>query len=224
MTEGVPSAAATIAVTAYELPYPKEEYIYIPGNHQGWAPEKAPRLRSDNLDGVYTGFCYLDGGFKFTLQPAWGEGTEGQYNGTHFPNMGDNLSDLGGSDHNISTDVPGFYYIVADVMTGTLTATLVESWGAIGTAVPTGWDAEVPFTWNAEKGCWSATTKLTAGNAVKFRVNNSWDITDLGGALDDLVIKGSDIVVPEDVNGEYLIELYLQRVDSEKMYAKLTAQ
>ena len=69
VTEGVPSAAATIAVTAYELPYPKEEYIWIPGNHQGWAPATAPRLRSVNLDGVYTGFCYLDGEFKFTCNP-----------------------------------------------------------------------------------------------------------------------------------------------------------
>ena len=59
---------------------------------------------------------------------------------------------------------------------------------------------------------------------MKFRVNNSWDITDLGGALDDLVIKGSDITVPADVNGKYLIELYLQRTDSEQMYATLTAQ
>ena len=222
VTEGVPSAAATIAVTAYELPYPKEEYIYIPGNHQGWAPATAPRLRSVNLDGVYTGFCYLDGEFKFTLQPAWGEGGAGEYNASHFPNKGSNLGGEGTG--NLSIDQPGFYYLEADVMTGTLTATLVESWGAIGTAVPTGWDAEVPFTWDATKGCWSATTTLTAGGAVKFRVNNSWDITDLGGALDDLVIKGSDITVPADVNGKYLIELYLQRTDSEQMYATLTAQ
>ena len=219
--DGVPSATATIAVTTYELPYPDEEYIYIPGNHQNWDPATAPRLRADNLDGIYTGFCYLDGGFKFTMQPAWGEAGEGEYNSSHFPNMGDNLSDDGG---NIAIDQPGFYYLTADVMTGTLTAVLVDSWGAIGTAVPTGWDAEVPFTWNSDKGCWEATTTLTAGGAVKFRVNNTWDITDLGGALDDLVIKGGDIVVPADVNGTYLIELYLQRVDSEKMYAKLTPQ
>ena len=223
VTEGVPSAAATIAVTAYELPYPKEEYIYIPGDHQAsWDPATAPRLRSVNMDGIYTGFCYLNSQFKFTLQPAWGEGGAGEYNASHFPNKGSNLGGEGAG--NLSIDQPGFYYLEADVMTGTLTATLVESWGAIGTAVPTGWDAEVPFTWDATKGCWSATTTLTAGGAVKFRVNNSWDITDLGGALDDLVIKGSDITVPADVNGKYLIELYLQRTDSEQMYATLTAQ
>ena len=221
VTGGVPSAAVTIAVTAYELPYPKEEYIWIAGDHQDWDPATAPRLYSANLDGVYTGFCYLNTQFKFTRQSeAW----DPQYNGTNFPNMSDNLTNLGGSDNNISIDQPGFYYLEADVMTGTLKATLVESWGAIGTAVPTGWDAEVPFTWNADKGCWSATTTLTAGGAVKFRVNNTWDITDLGGALDDLVIKGSDIVVPANVNGEYLVELYLQRTESEKMYATLTAQ
>lgn len=194
------------------------EFIWIPGDHQNWNPATAPRLRSANSDGIYTGFCYLDGGFKFTQQPDWGE----EYNSGHFPNMCNNLS--AGDGGNIVINQAGFYYLEADVPNGTLTATLVESWGAIGSAVPTGWDAEVPLTWNAEKGCWSGTTTLSAGE-LKFRMNNDWEApTDLGGALDDLVNKGDNIAITADQTGTYLIELYLQRTDSEKMYATLTAE
>ncbi len=215
--EGVPSTAVSISVTTYELPYPDEEYIYIPGDHQSWTPATAPRLRSANLDGVYTGFCYLNAQFKFTMQPAWGEGGAGEYNSSHFPNMGEGLSDAGG---NIGIAAPGFYYLTADVMTGMLTATLINSWGAIGTATPGGWDAETPLTYDAAKGCWSGTMALTASE-LKFRANGTWDSgIDLGGTLDDLVFKGGNIAVAEA--GTYTVELYLQRTDSEKMYCTLT--
>lgn len=219
VTEGVPSAAATIAVTAYELPYPKEEYIWIPGNHQGWAPATAPRLRSVNLDGVYTGFCYLDGEFKFTLQPAWGEGGAGEYNASHFPNKGSNLGGEGTG--NLSIDQPGFYYLEADVMTGTLTATLTETWGAIGDF--NSWGDDADLTWDAEKGCWSGVVDLAAGG-IKFRANDAWDIQ-VGTALDDLEAGSNPANCTFDgPDGKYLIELYLQRTDSEQMYATLTAQ
>ena len=214
VTGGVPSAAVTIAVTAYELPYPKEEYIWIPGNHQGWNPATAPRLRSVNLDGVYEGFCYLDGGFKFTAQPDW---APTEYNNSHFPNKGENLSGEGGGD--LSIDQPGFYYIKADVMTGTLTATLTTTWGVIGDF--NSWGDDVDLTWNAEKGCWSGVVDLTAGD-VKFRANDDWK-DNVGGALDDLEYNGENCTF-EGPDGKYLVELYLQRTTSEKMYATLTAQ
>lgn len=216
VTEGVPSAAATIAVTAYELPYPKEEYIWIPGNHQGWAPAVAPRLRSVNLDGVYTGFCYLDGEFKFTAQPDW---APTEYNNSHFPNKGSNLGGEGTG--NLSIDQPGFYYLEADVMTGTLTATLTETWGAIGDF--NSWGDDADLTWDAEKGCWSGVVDLTAGG-MKFRANDAWDIQ-VGTALDDLEAGSNPANCTFDGSaGKYLIELYLQRTDSEQMYATLTAQ
>ena len=220
VTEGVPSAAATIAVTAYELPYPKEEYIYIPGDHQAsWDPATAPRLRSVNMDGIYTGFCYLNSQFKFTLQPAWGEGGAGEYNASHFPNKGSNLGGEGAG--NLSIDQPGFYYLEADVMTGTLTATLVESWGAIGDF--NSWGDDADLTWDAEKGCWSGVVDLAAGG-IKFRANDAWDIQ-VGTALDDLEAGSNPANCTFDgPDGKYLIELYLQRTDSEQMYATLTAQ
>lgn len=219
-TSGVPSAAVTVKVTTYKRDFPSEEYIYVPGNHQGWNPATAPALWSAELNGVYSGFSTLDGGFKFTLQRAWGEGGEGEYNYSHFTNYSEGLTDGGGGNINMST--PGFYYIVADVMTGTLKATLISSWGVIGTATPNGWDAETPLTYDAEKGCWSATIALTAGD-LKFRANNSWESgIDLGGALDELVFKGGNIAITEA--GNYLMEVYMQRTDSNNMYCKLTPQ
>lgn len=214
--DGVPSQSVSIAVSTYGLPYPKEEYIYIPGNHQGWAPATAPRLRSVNMDGVYTGFCYLDGEFKFTAQPDW---TPTEYNASHFPNKSDNLSGEGTG--NLSIDQAGFYYIVADVMTGTLTATLTTTWGAIGDF--NGWGDDADLTWDAEKGCWSGVVELTPGG-MKFRANDAWDIR-VGTALDNLEAGSNPANCTfEGTAGIYLIELYLQRTDSEQMYATLTPQ
>lgn len=216
-TNGVPSAAVTVKVTTYKRDFPSEEYIYVPGNHQGWNPATAPALWSAELNGVYCGFSTLDGGFKFTMQRAWGEGGQGEYNYSHFTNYSEGLTDGGGG--NISMGTPGFYYIVADVMTGTLRATQTSSWGIIGDATGS-WDIDQPLTWDAIKGCWAATVTLTDGS-IKFRANGGWDIN-VGGTINDLVFNS-----PDNINvtaGTYLVELYLQRIDSEKMYCNMTKQ
>lgn len=216
-TNGVPSAAVIVKVTTYKRDFPSEEYIYVPGNHQGWNPATAPALWSAELNGVYCGFSTLDGGFKFTMQRTWGEGGQGEYNYSHFTNYSEGLTDGGGG--NISMGTPGFYYIVADVMTGTLTATQTSSWGIIGDATGS-WDIDQPLTWDATKGCWAATVTLTDGS-IKFRANGGWDIN-VGGTINDLVFNS-----PDNINvtaGTYLVELYLQRIDSEKMYCNMTKQ
>lgn len=215
-TSGVPSAAVTVKVTTYKRDFPSEEYIYVPGNHQGWNPATAPALWSAKLNGVYSGFSYLDGGFKFTTVREW---DKGEYNYSHFTNYIGDLTDGGGG--NINMNTPGFYYIEADVMTGTLTATLTSSWGIIGDAVG-GWadGDEVKMQWNAEKGCWSATVILVDGS-MKFRADGAWTIN-VGGTLDNLVFNSNDNVAV--TAGTYLIELFLQRTDSNNMYCKLTPQ
>lgn len=198
--------------------FPTEEFIYVPGNHQAWDPATAPALRSLAMNGVYTGFTPLNGEFKFTLARNW---EDGEYNSTHFTDYSEGLAPASGST-NINMANPGFYYIEADVMTQSLKATLIESWGLIGAATPGGWDSETAMTYDAEKGCWSCTVALTAGE-MKFRANGTWDSgVDLGGSLDDLVFKGSNIAVAEA--GTYLVEMYLQRTGSAQMYCTLTAQ
>ena len=74
------------------------------------------------------------------------------------------------------------------------------------------------MTWDAEKGAWVATGVTLKADELKFRANDAWDIN-VGGTFDNLVENAGNIKVEA---GTYDIELYLQRVDSDNMYAVLT--
>lgn len=189
-----------------------EEYIYVPGNHQGWNPGAAPALWCSNFDGVYTGFSNLNGDFKFTRVRGW----DSEYNYTHFTTFSTGLSQGDGT--NIKMATSGFYYVKADVAAGSLTATQTTTWGIIGPAQAGGWDADTDMTWNADKGCWyAAGVTLTAGE-MKFRANDGWDIN-VGGEFGNLVENGENIAVEA---GTYDIELYLERTTKDNAYAVLT--
>lgn len=188
-----------------------EEYIYIPGNHQGWSPATAPRLYGANFDGYYSGFSCLDGGFKFTKGPDW---AFGEYNWGSFTSHPEGFTGEGGGD--ITCTVKDFYFIEANVAEGTLKAT-PTTWGIIGDATANGWDSDQDMTWNAEKHCWCATITLTDGT-IKFRANDGWDIN-FGGNPDDLSAGGADIPVTA---GTYDIDLYLERTTSENIYCTMT--
>ena len=188
-----------------------EEYIYIPGNHQGWSPATAPRLYGANFDGYYSGFSCLDGGFKFTKGPDW---AFGEYNWGSFTSHPEGFTGEGGGD--ITCTVKDFYFIEANVAEGTLKAT-PTTWGIIGDATANGWDSDQDMTWNAEKHCWCATITLTDGT-IKFRANDSWDIN-FGGNPDNLSAGGDNIPVTA---GTYDIDLYLERTTSENIYCTMT--
>ncbi|MBQ8225511.1 MAG: SusF/SusE family outer membrane protein [Bacteroides sp.] len=194
---------------------PTEEYIYIPGNHQGWAPPTAQALKTDAFDGIYKGFSYLDGDFKFTKQRAWGEATD-EWNSTHFATYEGGLAaSTDGTNINMAT--PGFYYIVADVMDGKLSAT-ATSWGIIGPAQAGEWSTDTDMTWNAADESWTATVELAAGE-FKFRANDDWAIN-VGGSLTDLTADGGNIMLEEA--GTYEVKLFLTRSASNKMYCTMT--
>ena len=188
-----------------------EEYIYIPGNHQGWSPATAPRLYGANFDGYYSGFSCLDGGFKFTKGPGW---DFGEYNWGSFTSHPEGFTGEGGGD--ITCTVKDFYFIEANVAEGTLKAT-PTTWGIIGDATANGWDSDQNMTWNAEKHCWCATITLTDGT-IKFRANDGWDIN-FGGNPDNLSAGGDNIPVTA---GTYDIDLYLERTTSENIYCTMT--
>lgn len=188
-----------------------EEYIYIPGNHQGWSPATAPRLYGANFDGYYSGFSCLDGGFKFTKGPDW---AFGEYNWGSFTSHPEGFTGEGGGD--ITCTVKDFYFIEANVAEGTLKAT-PTTWGIIGDATANGWDSDQDMTWNAEKQCWCATITLTDGT-IKFRANDGWDIN-FGGNPDNLSAGGDNIPVTA---GTYDIDLYLERTTSENIYCTMT--
>ncbi|MDE5678268.1 DUF5115 domain-containing protein [Phocaeicola sp.] len=189
-----------------------EEFIYVPGNHQGWAPATAPALQSASFDGIYTGYSYLNGEFKFTKGHSW---EDGEYNSSHFTTVTGGFV-LGEGGGNINMPEAGFYQIKANIAKGELSAVPVQ-WGIIGDATPGQWDADQDMVWDSEKKCWTATIILTDGT-IKFRANDGWDIN-LGGATDNLVEGGDNIAVTA---GTYDICLYAERTDSDKIYCTLT--
>lgn len=202
------------AVKVLSTAFPTEEFIYIPGNHQGWSPEAAQALRTSDFDGVYKGFSNLNGDFKFTKQRAWGSSGD-EYNSNDFSTYEGGLApSTDGS--NINMPTAGFYYIVADVMNAKLTAT-ATTWGIIGDATAGGWDSDQNMTWDSDKKCWTATLTLTDGT-MKFRANGGWDIN-VGGKIDDLSFGGDNMTVQA---GTYDIELYLERTASNAMYCTMT--
>lgn len=187
------------------------EFIYVPGNHQGWAPDKAPALQSPGFDGVYKGFSYLNGNFKFTKERNW----NGEYNFNDFATKDDIFFNNDGSNINISEE--GFYQITADVAASKLSA-VKTTWGIIGPAQAGGWDSDTDMTWNAADESWTATVELTA-DEFKFRANDDWGIN-VGGSFDNLTQDGGNMKVAEA--GTYEVKLFLTRSTSDKMYCTLT--
>ena len=187
------------------------EFIYVPGNHQGWAPDKAPALQSPAFDGVYVGYTYLNGNFKFTKERNW----NAEYNFNDFATKDEIFFNNDGSNINISEE--GFYQIKADVASSNLSA-VKTTWGIIGPAQAGGWDTDTDMTWNAADESWTATVELAA-DEFKFRANDAWAIN-VGGSLDNLTQDGGNIKVAEA--GTYEVKLFLTRSASDKMYCTLT--
>ena len=206
-----------------------EEYIYVPGNAQkyntsavgmpewGWTPELAPALHGPNYDGVYTGYAYMDGEFKFTRARNW----NAEYNYDSFTTYGSMFTGEAGKGGNINCTEAGYYQLVADVAGGSLKATKL-TWGLVGPATAGGWDAGqyTVMNYNMADDCWEITTALGA-DEYKFTTNGTWDIN-LGGSLDDLSEGGGNLRITEA--GTYNIKLYPSRSTSNAMYAVVTKQ
>ncbi len=111
----------------------------------------------------------------------------------------------------------GFYQITANIQTSSLNV-VATTWGIIGDATPSGWDADTPMTYNSSDESWSVTANLTAG-AFKFRANGEWAIN-YGGQIDNLNLGGANISIEED--GNYTIKLYLTRNNSTNIYCTIT--
>ena len=188
-----------------------QEFIYVPGNHQGWNPSTAAALQSPAYDGVYVGYTYLNGNFKFTKERNW----NAEYNFNDFTKKDDIFFNNDGSNINITEE--GFYRVTANVATSELTA-VKTSWGIIGPAQAGGWGEDTDMTWNAEDESWTATIELAA-DEFKFRANDDWGIN-VGGSFDDLTQDGGNLKVTEA--GTYEVKLFLTRSTSDKMYCTLT--
>lgn len=170
------------------------EYLYIPGNHQGWNPATAPKLYGDG-NGVYEGFADLDGEFKFTLGPSWGDG--------ELAGDLDNLVSQGGGNLSLPK---ALYYLQVDMNAGKCTYHLpITRVGAIGSF--NGWgtpDAELI----RNDTIWEGTLDLPENTEMKFRMNDNWSLPDafnMGGDLNNLTYDGANIKVSEA--GTYKVTL-----------------
>ncbi len=193
-----------------EEPAKYGEWIFVPGNHQGWSPATAPALRSEAKDGVYTGFVNFNGDFKFTQVRDWA----GEYNSGHFETYADGFA--ASTDGSNITAPAGYYYVTANVPEKKIDAVKVV-WAVVGTAAGS-WDVDQDMAWDETKKCWTLTVELVAGE-WKFRANDGWDIN-LGGAMDDLTMGGGNMNLAEA--GTYDIELYTERTDTDKFYCTVT--
>lgn len=192
-----------------------EEYIYVPGNHQSWNPATAAALHSPASDGIYTGFSYLDGGFKFTRSR---ENWDNEYNYNSFTTYNGDFSADG---TNIVMGTPGYYYIQVDAPASTLTATLIERWGVIGDF--NGWADDVPMTYDGANDCWSVTLDMTAGG-FKFRANGDWVVGNYGGTSYDNLEENSSSNLTIEEAGTYTITLYASRTTSDNIYCTVVRQ
>ena len=170
-------------------------FLYVPGNHQGWAPATASFVHSTDFMN-YSGFVSLDGEFKFTSEKSW-DGVNygaGAKDGT--------LSTDGGAG-NLKAE-KGFYLLKANISSLTWSAVLIQTFGLIGSATDGGWDTSTPMTFDAAKSEYSITATLKDGE-LKFRANDAWDVN-LGGNPEHLTFGGANIAVKA---GTYKITLSL---------------
>ena len=176
----------------------------------GWTPELAAALRSPNFDGIYTGFVYLDGGFKFTKERNW----NAEYNWSNFNSVPSFLNNGAGTDTNLYCDDPGLYYLTVDVASGKITGEKITNMNLVGDF--NGWnekDDAQQMTWDAANVCFTITGAGVTANGWKFTANNSWGINLGGTTISDLVANGDNITVAGST-----IKLYPCRTTSDKIY------
>lgn len=191
-----------------------EKYLWVPGNAQGWNPGGAGRIVSDNYDGIYKGFIYVDGGFKFTKAADWAHGDFGY---AAFGNAAE--SGFTSSDDGNFVAEAGVYFVTVNLVDMTISSTKVEQMGLIGGF--NDWAGDVVLDWNAEKGCYYGDCSAVTDAGWKFRVNADWAINLGGKNLGNLVADGANLTA----TGSY-IELYPLRLEgvSENIYAAMDGE
>lgn len=179
-------------------------YLWIPGNHQGWAPSQAPTLFNPEGNKAHWGMSELNGGFKFTAQPYWPNNSNGgvDYGYDYFTSK-EGIANDGG---NLSLP-QGIYYMIVNLDDKYVSATEITSMDIIGTAVG-GWENGKELTYDATEKCWTLNTEMTAGD-FKLRVNSTWDPNiSFGGTLDAPTPFSNDNIVM-DASGNYTLKFYL---------------
>ncbi len=177
-------------------------YIYEIGNESSWGTAHA--LYSPNADGIYQGYYFLNGEFKF-------KPNENDWNGDWEYDGDNRIADNGGG--NCPGVAPGFYQVDVNLQEMTYAVTEVKSITIVGSH--NGWnpaDEAMHMTYNQSTGAWEAPLSLNDDAVVKFAMNDDWAVS-WGGANGDPTAydnltqyNGKDLEVKA---GTYRIELYI---------------
>ena len=167
-----------------EFPY---EYIYGIGNGTDW--NRVCPLRMANGDGIYNGYIYIDGAFKFRHdENAWGAPEWG---------IGEGAGTIaeGGKDIAEVTEA-GYYAITVNLSTMRYElGTKITTIGIIGGFPGNDWASDVAkLEYNKTTGAWEGTCEIPAGVEFKFRANDDWGIN-WGGTADALTQDGANLTV-----------------------------
>lgn len=166
MDRNIYSDPIEITVTPYEKAVVFGE-IYMPGDYQGWAVETAAALTAIEK-GIYQGYMTAEGtafAFKLNTARTWAE----------FYGAGATNEDLVRmDDDNLFLPSAGSYQIKVNLNTLKWSAT-AYAWGIVGTAQSGGWDNSTPMKYDHQTKTWKVTAELVPG-ALKFRLNNKWDV------------------------------------------------
>jgi starch-binding outer membrane protein SusE/F len=185
---------------------PEPAALWLPGGYQGYNPAAAPKIYATGSN-TFEGYVYISSntGYKFTSAPDWVHTNYGATGTAGTLSMDGSAPDLSINQ--------GYYKFNVNTADLTYTATLIETWGMIGTATSGGWDTSTPMTYDQVNNVWTATANLTIG-ALKFRANNGWGInygvSDSNSYTGNLVFDASAAVdIKED--GNYTIKLDFSR-------------
>lgn len=182
------SNVATIKVT----PYQPNWGIIGSATAFGW--DNSTDMVYNPMTGKYSISVYLNSGeFKFRLDNSWA---------VNYGDNGNNLSLESGGD-NIPVSA-GNYTIVLDIDNLSYTITpIVDAWGIIGSATPTGWDSDTLLDFDSTTNTYSMIIDLVPGE-FKFRLNQDWG-TNYGDNGNNLSLDSNGANIPVAEGGTYYI-------------------
>lgn len=176
----------TINMMDMTYSFKKLEYLYTPGNSNGWNHAAAQKLLFNSNSGKYEGLAVLDGEFKFTSQADWA--------GTNYgaADTEGTLSTDGGAGNLVAPE-RALYWCSVDVANLTYTITPITSLGAIGDM--NGWSSQEAFTASADLLTWSGDVTFGAADEWKIRANDDWGIN-WGGEMNNLSFDAPNLPSP----------------------------
>lgn len=173
-------------------PYQPNWGIIGSATQYGW--DNSTDMTYNPMTGKYSISLYLLAGeFKFRLDNSWD---------TNYGDTGNDLILDAGGDNIVVTE--GNYTIVLDIENLTYSITpIIDAWGVIGSATPTGWDSDTLLDFDSTSNTYSIIIDLAEGE-FKFRLNQDWG-TNYGDDGNNLTLDAGGANIPVATAGKYYI-------------------